>query len=90
MVRKKEKQTSPKTKLRFSDYLDGVSITKLADEMGLTYTQLYPYKKKGANPTLLTLEQLAEALSRIRREKITVIDLITPKENKKEEKKKSK
>lgn len=90
MARKKGKQNTPNTKLRFSEFLEGVSITKLANEMGLTYTQLYQYKKSGANPTLLTMEKLAEALSQIRQERITIIDLIAIKDNEKKGTKKVK
>ncbi|MCO5113408.1 MAG: hypothetical protein M9899_04455 [Bdellovibrionaceae bacterium] len=85
---KKKKAIIPKTKFRFSELLGDTSILELADEMGVTYTQLYPYKKPGVNPTLLAMEQIAEALSRIRHEKITVIDLIDPKGKKKKKKSK--
>lgn len=74
----KTKKNSPKTKLRFSELLGDLPIGKLAKEIGVTYTQLYPYKKAGANPTLLVLEQLAEGLSKLRNEDVTVTDLIEP------------
>ncbi len=80
----KKKQTSgrkkpervPKTKLRFKELLGKLSIVELASKMGVTYTQLYYYKKKGANPTLLVLEDLAAALSEMRNEQISVMDLL--------------
>lgn len=72
----KIKKITPKTKLRFSELLGDLSIVQLADEIGVTYTQLYPYKKDGANPTLLALEQLAAGLSRLKNEHVTIVDLI--------------
>lgn len=84
MAKKNNKKNVPKTKLRFSELLGKLSIGKLADEIGVTYTQLYPYKKDGANPTLFVLEQLAEGLSKIKNQDITVIDLImAPREEEK-------
>lgn len=70
------KKSAPKTKLRFSELLGDLSIGKLAKAIGVTYTQLYPYKKAGANPTLLVLEQLAEGLSKLKNEDVSVVDLI--------------
>lgn len=72
----KKAKSSPKTRLRFDELLEGHSITALAREMNVSYTQLYPYKKSGANPTLLALENLAKGLSKIRGEYLTVTDLI--------------
>ena len=72
----KQKKRLPKTKLRFKELLAKNSIGKLADAMNVTYTQLYPYKKDGANPTLLVLEQLAMGLSELRGENISVTDLL--------------
>ncbi|WP_142699378.1 hypothetical protein [Bdellovibrio sp. ZAP7] len=82
----KKKKIAPKTKLQFSELLGDLPIGKLAQEIGVTYTQLYPYKKAGANPTLLVLEQLAEGLSKLRNEKVSVIDLIQPKQEKRKKK----
>lgn len=80
----KLKKNTPKTKLRFSELLGDLPIGKLADEIGVTYTQLYPYKKAGANPTLLALEKLAEGLSKLKNEPVTIVDLIEkPKKRKK-------
>lgn len=79
----KSRKSVPKTKLRFSELLGDLSIGKLAKEIGVTYTQLYPYKKHGANPTLLVLEQLADGLSKLRNQDVTVIDLIEPPNQKK-------
>jgi len=72
----KSKKNAPKTKLRFSELLGDLSIGRLAKEIGVTYTQLYPYKKDGANPTLFVLEQLAEGLSKLKNQDVSVIDLI--------------
>lgn len=81
---RKVKKNSPKTKLRFSELLGDLSIVKLAKEIGITYTQLYPYKKAGANPTLLVLEQIAEGLSKLKNEDVEVVDLIdSPKKSSK-------
>ena len=74
-IRKKPKR-APKTKLRFKELLGKLSITELAAKMDVTYTQLYYYKQKGANPTLLALEELAAALSEMRNETISISDLI--------------
>lgn len=82
----KNSKSSPKTKLRFDELLEGYSITQLAREMDVTYTQLYPYRKSGANPTLLALENLALGFSKIRGEKISVVDLIDHEEPKKRKK----
>jgi len=71
-----QKKAKPKTKLKFEELLGDRSIGKLAKVMGVTYTQLYPYKKKGANPTLLALEQLAKGLSKLRNENVSVLDLL--------------
>lgn len=71
-----QKKATPKTKLKFDELLGDRSISKLAKVMGVTYTQLYPYKKKGANPTLLALEQLAKGLSELRNEDVTISDLL--------------
>lgn len=75
MSEKKDRKL-PRTNLKFKELLDGYSISELANYMGVTYTQLYPYKKRGANPTLLVLEQLAVGLSELRKEQITVADLL--------------
>lgn len=72
----KQKRATPKTKLKFEELLGDLSISKLAKVMGVTYTQLYPYKKKGANPTLLALEQLANGLSELRNEDVSILDLL--------------
>lgn len=66
----------PKTKLRFNELLGDHSIVQLAQKMNVTYTQLYPYKKIGANPTLLALEELAIGLSALLGRKILIEDLI--------------
>lgn len=71
-----QKKATPKTKLKFEELLGDRSISKLAKVMGVTYTQLYPYKKKGANPTLLALEQLANGLSELRNEEVSILDLL--------------
>jgi predicted transcriptional regulator len=84
----KSKKTVPKTKLRFSKLLGDLSIGKLAKEIGVTYTQLYPYKKAGANPTLLVLEQLADGLSKLKNKDISVTDLIESKNKKSKNKRK--
>lgn len=81
-VDKKKKRIVPKTKLRFTELLGDLSISELAKEIGVTYTQLYPYKKKGANPTLLALEQLADGLSKLRNESVSVFDLLEGEEAK--------
>lgn len=86
MAKKATKRNSPKTKLRFVELLGDLSITALAKTMGVTYTQLYPYKKPGANPTLLFLEKMAKGLSELKGEPIYIADLIAdgrPKERRK-------
>jgi hypothetical protein len=75
-VDRKTKKKVPKTKLRFSELLGDLPIGKLAEEIGVTYTQLYPYKRVGANPTLLVLEQLADGLSKLKNENVSVSDLL--------------
>lgn len=81
-VRKVFKQKSPKTRLRFDELLEGHSIGSLAKEMNITYTQLYPYKRAGANPTLLALEKLADGLSKLKGKEISVYDLLEIKKKK--------
>lgn len=66
----------PKTQLRFEELLGDFSIIDLANQIGVVYTQLYAYKKSGANPTLLVLEQIAEGLSKLHGKKIRIRDLI--------------
>lgn len=84
MNRKQEKIfKKPKTKLRFAEILGEHSIVQLAQKMNVTYTQLYPYKKDGANPTLLALEELAAGLSALLNKEITINDLIDNKKSKK-------
>ena len=72
-------QRRPKTKLKFKELLGEQSIVQLAKKMNITYTQLYPYKKHGANPTLLALEDLAEGLSKLLGKEIKIADLISSK-----------
>ena len=74
--RKIKKARKPKSKLRFAELLGKHSIVQLAKHMGVTYTQLYSYKKAGANPTLLALEQIADGLSKVTGRKVSVLDLI--------------
>lgn len=69
----------PKTNLRFNELLGDHSIIALARHMGVTYTKLYPYKKDGANPTLLGLEELAKGFEKLLGRKITISDLIQSK-----------
>lgn len=71
MIRK-----NPKTKLNLSKLLKGHKKTELALLIGVPYTQLYKYLEDGANPTLLMLERLAEGLSKLRNEKITLNELL--------------
>lgn len=78
-LKKLPKVTSPKTRLRFDELLGNHSIGSLAKEMNITYTQLYPYKKAGANPTLLALEKLADGLSKLKGETVSVHDLLESK-----------
>jgi len=66
----------PKTQLRFQELLGDYSVIDLANAIGVVYTQLYAYKKEGANPTLLALEQIAEGLSKLHGKKIRISDLI--------------
>lgn len=75
----KSKVTSdkkPRTQLRFEELLGEHSIIDLANEIGVVYTQLYAYKKEGANPTLLVLEQIANGLTKLKGKKILIRDLI--------------
>lgn len=73
---KNGKRKSPKTRLRFAELLGDLRIGDLARKMGVTYTQLYPYKRPGANPTLLALEQIARGLSDLKGTKVSIKDLI--------------
>ena len=66
----------PKSKILFDEHLGAETMLALAKKMGITYTQLYPYRKSGVNPTLLALEQLAEGLSKLHGKVISPIDLI--------------
>jgi hypothetical protein len=66
----------PKSKILLNELLEDYSVVDLAKVMNVVYTQLYPYKKPGANPTLLILEQLAEGLSRLHGKPISPLDLI--------------
>lgn len=66
----------PKTRLVIDPYLQGHSIAELAQRMGIFYTQIYRYLKPGANPTLYFLEKLANGLSSLRNEKISVRDIL--------------
>ncbi|MBT5093133.1 MAG: helix-turn-helix transcriptional regulator [Halobacteriovoraceae bacterium] len=76
--RKKKKPggKKPKTRLRVNELLEGYSKEELAYIMGITYTQIYPLLKKDANPTLSTLESLAKGLSKLRGEKIELVDIL--------------
>jgi transcriptional regulator with XRE-family HTH domain len=75
-TKKMAKKKRPKTKLRFGELVSGLSMQALAKSLGVTYTQLYRYKKPGANPTLLVLEELASGLSELRGESLSVVDLL--------------
>ena len=75
-TKKKADPEQPRTRLRLDEHLGGFSLVDLGREMGVVYTQLYPYRKPGANPTLLVLEKLVAGLSRLRGRKITVMDLL--------------
>ena len=44
--------------------------------MNITYTKLYPYNKKVANPTLLALEELDNGLTKLRGEPVEITDLL--------------
>lgn len=81
-LKKSSKASSPKTRLLFDELLGNHSISSLAKEMNITYTQLYPYKKVGANPTLLALEKLADGLSKLKGETVSVHDLLENKKKK--------
>lgn len=65
-----------KTKLILQDHLDGHKITELAKHMDVTYTQLYQYLKDDANPTLSMLDRLAKGLSKMKGQKVNVIELL--------------
>lgn len=66
----------PKTKLLFNELLGHHSILQLAKYMNVTYTKLYPYKKEGANPTLLGLEELAKGFSLLLGKEVRISDLV--------------
>ena len=72
----KSKPEQPRTRLLLDELLGEYSLVDLGREMGVVYTQLYAYRKAGANPTLLVLEKMAGALSRLRGKKITIMDLL--------------
>ena len=72
-MRKKEK---PVTRLRLDKLLGDHSVIELSKEMGVIYTQIYPYRRIGANPTLLILEKMAKGLSKLNGRKISISELI--------------
>lgn len=76
MTSKKSVSKKPKAQLRLEELLGQYSVIDLANEIGVVYTQLYAYKKTGANPTLLALEQIAKGLSKLHGKKIRIRDLI--------------
>ena len=76
MKSKVSNDKKPKTQLRFEELLGEHSIIDLANEIGVVYTQLYAYKKEGANPTLLVLEQIAKGLTKLKGKKVLIRDLI--------------
>lgn len=70
------KLTVPKTKIKdISTLLDGRKITELAHIMEIPYTQLYQFNREGANPSVLSLDNLAEGLCRLHGRKISILDL---------------
>ncbi len=72
------RKKKPKSHLKVRELLGERSVSDLADVMGLKfYTQIYPYTRKGANPTLLMLEQLASGLSKLLGRKIKVTEIIS-------------
>ncbi len=72
-----EKDEAKKETGNIEELLGEDSVTDLANQIGVVYTQLYAYKKSGANPTLLALEQIAEGLSKLHGKKIRIRDLIS-------------
>ena len=79
---KPEQIKKPQTQLRLNELLGDFSVIDLAKEIGVVYTQLYAYKKDGANPTLLALEQIAEGLSKLHGKKIRIRDLLIERKQK--------
>lgn len=73
----------PRAQLKLDELLGGYSLIDLANQIGVVYTQLYAYKKSGANPTLLVLEQITDGLSKLHGKKIRIRDLIVESKTKK-------
>ncbi len=74
--KRNEPERVPKTKIRFKALMKGHKMQALAAQMGVTYTQLYYYRNAGANPTLLALEDLAAALTKLKKRRVTIFDII--------------
>lgn len=67
-----------KTKILLKKHIkeNGISITKLARCMDVTYTQLYKYLDENSNPTLSTLNKLADGLTDLTGERHSILDLL--------------
>lgn len=70
------KLKQPKTKIKkLSSLLEGKKITELALIMEIPYTQLYQLNKEGANPSILSLDNLALGLSKLHNKKVKFSEL---------------